>query len=196
MNAYETLGHVSPAITKMIRFDHTHTLTTAHGYETGISPRRKRAIAHTVCAALEVHAQLEEEIFYPALREAGVSDEVLDKAKPEHDGMRRWIGELRAMEPTDLRYDESFHALMREVTHHVADEEAVLLPAAERLLAPRLGELGARMTKRRIELLGPRVGEVAMNHALATPGLMLVLAGTLLTGAWIAMRAMDTREEY
>ena len=126
----------------MIRLDHSHVMVTSHKYVADATPEKKQAIVQTVCLALDIHAQLEEEIFYPALREVDGGNEVLDKAQPEHDEMRRLIGKLRAMQPGDLSYDDTFFELMRDVMHHVADEETVLLPAAERLLADRLPGVG------------------------------------------------------
>ena len=160
---------VSPPITKMIRLDHSHALVVWHKYRTEASPRRKAAIVDHVCRALEVHAQLEEEIFYPALREAAPGHPVLQKSVPEHDEMRAAIATLRGMDADDPAYDSTFAELMCKVMHHVADEEAVLLPLAEQLLADRLDELGAQMTRRRMTLLKPHAGELAMSTARAMP---------------------------
>jgi len=83
---------------------------------------------------------------------------------------------------------------MRDVMHHVADEETRLLPDAERLLSDRLGELGAQMTKRRLELAAPRAGEIAMETMRATStGTMMMAAGALLAGAYIFSRAFSSR---
>jgi hypothetical protein len=80
--------------------------------------------------------------------------------------------------------------LMRDVLHHVADEETTLLPDAERLLGDRLGELGAQMTKRRLELAAPRAGEIAVNTVRGMPASsMLVAAGALIAGTYIVKRA-------
>ncbi|WP_254926330.1 hemerythrin domain-containing protein [Bordetella genomosp. 11] len=153
----------------MIRLDHTHVLTTFHRYRAGIPPSRKAGLVGVICTALEIHATLEEEIFYPALR-AVTDDEVLRKSVPEHMEMRRLIDELRAMAPTDPRYDETVMALMRDVIHHVADEETVLLPAAERLFSEtRLQELGGEMTRRRLRLAGPRAPQIARDMARGMP---------------------------
>jgi hypothetical protein len=65
---------------------------------------------------------------------------------------------------------------MRDVLHHVADEETTLLPDAERRLAGQLGNLGAAMTKRRLQLLGPNLGEVAVNTVRAFPAASLLSA--------------------
>lgn len=188
-----TLAKLSPAITKMIRMDHTHVMANYHRYETDASPARKKAIVETICLALEVHAQLEEEIFYPALREAAPDNQVLHKSKPEHDEMKRLVAQLRGMEPDDDSYDLRFQELMRDVIHHVADEESVLLPAAELLLKDRLAELGAQMTKRRLELAGPRAAEIAMNQARAMPGGAMLMAGGLLAGGYLISRAFSSR---
>ncbi|CAB3799597.1 hypothetical protein LMG28138_04684 [Pararobbsia alpina] len=83
--------------------------------------------------------------------------------------MRAIIDKLRAMGPENAAYDELFLQLMREVMHHVADEETVLLPAAERALEHELRPLGAKMTRRRLQLLGQRPREIALNTAGTLP---------------------------
>lgn len=184
------MNSLSPSITNMIRMDHTHVLTTFHQYEAGTNPKTKQALVNTACLALEIHAQLEEEIFYPAMRSVAGDRGALDKSVPEHDEIRRLIASLRAMEPTDAAYDQTFLSLMRDVMHHVADEETTLLPEAERLLADRLGELGAQMTRRRLELTAPRAGELASNAIRAFPtSSMLVAAGAVLAGTYLAKRS-------
>lgn len=179
-----------PNATNMIRLDHTHTLATFHQYKTTSKPQVKRGLVNTVCLALEVHAQLEEEIFYPAVREVSDS-EALQKAVPEHAEMKRLIGLLRDMEPEDVRYDDTFMELMRDVMHHVADEETLVLPEAERLLQDQLGELGSRMMKRRLELVAPRTGDIAVNMARAMPGPSIaMLAGATFAGMLLGRRLM------
>ena len=96
------------------------------------------------------------------------------------------------MKPNDPAYDETFMQLMRDVMHHVADEETSLLPDAERVLADRLGELGAEMTKRRMQLMAPRTGEFAANAMRGFPtSSMLVAAGAVLAGTYFAKRAFE-----
>ena len=178
------MSQLSPSITNLIRLDHTHVLSAFHQYEIGSSPRVKRGLVDNVCLAIEIHAQLEEEIFYPAVR-AVTGNEALRKSVPEHDEMRRLIAKLREMEPTDADYDRTFMEPMRDVMHHVADEETVLLPDAERSLADQLEELGAAMTRRRLELVAPKTLEIAWNTARALP------ASNVLMGAGaIALVAM------
>lgn len=187
------LSRISPSITNMIRMDHTHVLTTFHQYEADASPRVKKGLADQVCVALEIHAQLEEEIFYPALRAVADTD-MVRKSVPEHDEMRRLINQLRKLEPLAENFDETFYQLMNTVMHHVADEETLLLPAAERVLADQLGELGARMTKRRLQLAAPRTGEIAGSMARSMgAGTVVAGAGALLACSYLLSRPRGLR---
>jgi hemerythrin superfamily protein len=184
------LKQVSPSPTTMIRMDHTHVLATFHRYHIDTPAKTKRSLVNLICSLLEVHAQLEEEIFYPAMRDLASDGALVDKSFPEHAEMKRLIAQLREMEPHDPRYDETVMELMRDVIHHVADEETMLLPDAERRLGDRLGELGAQMTKRRLELTAPRVGEMARNAVTAMPVSSMVLtAGAVVAGAYLVTRA-------
>jgi hemerythrin superfamily protein len=190
----QLLSRISPSVTNMIRMDHTHVLTTFHQYESDASARVKKGLVDQVCVALEIHAQLEEEIFYPALR-AVADTEFVRKSVPEHDEMRRLISQLRKREPADAGFDETFYQLMNTVMHHVADEETLLLPAAERVLADQLGELGMRMTKRRLQLAAPRTGEIAgsMARSVGGAGAVVAGAGALLACSYLFARPRSLR---
>lgn len=190
MDAMNSMAaHLSPSATKMIRMDHAQAVALFHKLGADASPgARDGAITHLL-AALEIHAQLEEELFYPCLRDNGVQSEALDKAVPEHAEMKGLITKVRSLEGQRAAQDDAVCALMNAVLHHVADEETMLLPAAERFVGQhKLSELGAAMTKRRIELARPRAGELAGSLARAMPvktALMAVgalLAGGLLLG--------------
>jgi hemerythrin superfamily protein len=188
------LKKLSPTITDMIRFDHSHVLVTFHQYTAAAKPKVKKALADTIGSALEIHATLEEEIFYPAMRGLDSNEPVLLKSVPEHNEMRRLISELRNTPSTDVRHDQLLQELMRDVIHHVADEETVLLPHAERVLSKdRLSELGAEMTKRRIELVGPKAGKLALDTAIgfsgSTTALVLGVIGTLAAATLLTRKA-------
>jgi hemerythrin-like domain-containing protein len=202
MNA---ITRLAPSITTMIRMDHTHAMTLFHRFKADTSPNRKRALVRNACLAIEIHAQLEEEIFYPALRSVLTGDEVLDKSEPEHQRMRQLIGELRERLGANddanagTAFDDRFMDLMRLVIHHVADEETQLLPAAERLLADRLSDLGVEMTNRRIELLKPHAGELAATTIRSFPvgavaGAALLTAGAMAVGAMLFARGSKSTQ--
>ena len=189
---------ITPSITTMIRMDHSQVLAVFHRYKPDVLPAKKRALVTNACLSIEIHAQLEEEIFYPALRQVLSGDEVLEKSEPEHAQMRTLIGELRGLMgrdgPTDeAACDEKFFELMRLVMHHVADEDTRLLPAAERLLRDQLGRLGIDMTKRRLELMKPHAAEFAESTVRSFPagapaGAALLTAGAVAVGAMLLPR--------
>jgi len=106
MSIFDTV--LSPRITTMIRLDHTHVLAAFHRYSADTAPSRKAAIVNAACGALEIHAKLEEEIFYPALKKIQPTETALDKSVPEHDEMRATIAELRGMSADSPRFDELF----------------------------------------------------------------------------------------
>ncbi|MDP9891392.1 hemerythrin superfamily protein [Variovorax boronicumulans] len=183
------VSRLFPSATNMIRLDHTHVLSTFHQYKASAPVRVKKGLVNTMCTALEVHAQLEEEIFYPAVR-AVTQNELIAKSLDEHQEMRRLIGLLRQMEPEARDYDDTVAELMRDVMHHVADEETLVIPEAERLLADELGELGMRMTKRRLQLVGPRSGEIALDMGRAASGntAAIAMVGLAAVGLLVARR--------
>jgi hemerythrin superfamily protein len=179
-----SLKRLSPSITDMIRFDHSHVMVTFHQYTKDKRPSVKKALAETICDALEIHATLEEEIFYPVMRPRAADQKVMEKSEPEHMELRRIFDELRATDPRDSRHDEVMFVLMRDVQHHVADEETVLLPEAEQTLSKeRLSELGSEMTKRRLQLVTPKAGKIARNTAVgfsgSTAAIVMGVAGAL-----------------
>jgi hypothetical protein len=182
------MSQLSPSVTNLIRLDHTHVLAAFHQYELGSPARVKKGLADNLCLAIEIHAQLEEEIFYPALR-AVADTEILRKSTPEHDEMRGLIARLRNMPVDNIAFDDTFFELMRHVMHHVADEETLLLPAAERLLPAQLGELGARMNRRRLELAVPRAPELASSIARGMSlGSVFAAGSAALAGALLLTR--------
>ena len=184
------LSQLLPSATNMIRLDHTHVLSTFHQYKAGAPARVKKGLVNTLCTALEVHAQLEEEIFYPAVREV-TQNELIARSVEEHEEMRRLISLLRRMEPEARDYDDTVTQLMRDVMHHVADEETLVIPEAERLLADDLRQLGLRMTKRRLQLVGPRSGEIALNMGRAASGntAAIAMVGLAAVGLLVARRS-------
>ena len=187
---------LSPTATKMIRMDHSHVLAQFHKLDPETNETVRGGVLRSICAALEIHAQLEEEIFYPALRSAGIQLPELNKSVPEHDEMRRLIERVRSLGSDGSQQNDAIYELMNAVMHHVADEETKLLPAAEKALGKeRLSELGAEMTARRLELAKPRAAELALNMAKAAPGkTALATVGVLVAGTMIVNRMRRKRD--
>jgi len=109
----------------------------------------KRELARRVCSALSVHAQIEEEIFYPVMRKHGKdARELVDEAAVEHQSMKDIIGRLQDAPLDDPLYDAGVKVLSEYVKHHVKEEENELFPEAKSSDVD-LDALGMTMAKRK-----------------------------------------------
>lgn len=111
----------------------------------------KQYIVETCCAELTIHAQLEEELFYPAAREAIDDLDLLDEAEVEHASAKQLISELSAMQPGDDLYDAKFTVLGEYVKHHIEEEEGELFKKVKKSELD-LEELGEELLQRRMAL--------------------------------------------
>jgi iron-sulfur cluster repair protein YtfE (RIC family) len=116
---------------------------------------KKVDIFNEINAALEVHATIEEEIFYPAVKKARsqhVKDEVRE-AYEEHKQIKTLLGEIATITAADESYDMKLKVLKEDVEHHVKDEEGEMFPDAKKFLSERrLVELGNELEKRKQQL--------------------------------------------
>lgn len=113
----------------------------------------KKALADTICGMLEVHTQIEEEIFYPALRAASAPEDMMDEADVEHEGAKDLIAKIKAASPGDDHYDAKVKVLSEYIEHHVNEEEqrGGLFTKAKKLKLD-LDALGAALAVRAEEL--------------------------------------------
>jgi hemerythrin-like domain-containing protein len=119
---------------------------------------RKADLADEICYELSVHATLEEEIFYPAVRSLIDNDELIDECEVEHAGARDLISQLEVMYPGDEHYDATIAVLAEEVERHIDKEEGIIFPAARKakLDMQRIGEqLQARKEQLEEDLSSP-----------------------------------------
>jgi hemerythrin superfamily protein len=112
------------------------------------------ALARQICSELTVHAQIEEEIFYPALRDAIDTPELLDEAQAEHQQAKALIAQIEALQEAGPAMDELVSQLARAVEHHVKEERDHLFPKARAAEDLDLDELGARLKERQQQLQG------------------------------------------
>jgi iron-sulfur cluster repair protein YtfE (RIC family) len=111
----------------------------------------KLALARKICDDLTVHASIEEEIFYPALRKVIDAPALLDEAEAEHQEAKELIAQIEAMPAADAEMDELVSQLARAVEHHVKEERTQLFPKA-RAAAMDLDALGQQLRQRQQEL--------------------------------------------
>ena len=111
-----------------------------------------RQVVRTVCEDLRVHTTLEEEIFYPAVREAIEDEDIMNEAAVEHETAKTLIDQLENMEPDDPNYFATFTVLGEYVMHHVKEEEGEMFPQAKKAKELDLEALGEQMRARKGEL--------------------------------------------
>ena len=112
----------------------------------------KKKLADQICTALTLHAAIEEEIFYPAVRAASKdAADPLDEALVEHAGAKDLIAQLQDMDPEDDLYDAKVKVLGEQIEHHVGEEEGEIFPKAKKAGLDMAG-LGSEMAMRKDEL--------------------------------------------
>lgn len=113
----------------------------------------KSAIVHQICDELKIHTELEEDIFYPAVRKAIDDSDLMDEALVEHAGAKDLIAQLEDASPDDDLYDAKVAVLGEQINHHVKEEEGQMFPKAKKAKVDTEA-LGATMLKRKIALMG------------------------------------------
>lgn len=112
---------------------------------------QKRELVSKTCIALTIHATIEEEIFYPAMREFLDEDDLLDDALVEHDIAKEMIAEIEDMSHYEALYDARFRVLGEYVNHHFLEEEEELFPRIREAKFD-LVDIGRRLRERRDDL--------------------------------------------
>jgi len=107
---------------ELLKADHRAVEELFAKYETTRGSATKAKLAQQICLELSIHATIEEEIFYPAVRGA-VDDDMMDEAYVEHDGAKMLIAELMEGDVGDDFYDAKVKVLSEEIKHHVKEEE-------------------------------------------------------------------------
>jgi hypothetical protein len=140
--------------THLLMEDHRKVEDLFEQYEKASGDGRKERIARQICTELKVHAMIEEEIFYPALR-GKIEDEDLDEAYVEHDGAKMLINEIEAGGPNEHFFDAKVKVLQEQIEHHVEEEEKARGNIFQQARASDvdLDALGRQMEARKAELM-------------------------------------------
>ena len=112
---------------------------------------KKRELVNKICLELNVHTQLEEEIFYPPVRKAIKDELLMNEAEVEHDGAKSLIAQIQSMDPADPMYDAKVTVLGEYVDHHVKEERTEMFTKA-RASKVNLVKMRDVLQARRVEL--------------------------------------------
>lgn len=138
--------------TAMLRADHKKVSELFEEYEKVRAVTKKKDLVTQICTELTVHAQIEEEIFYPAVKQALKDTKLVPEATIEHATLKELIAQVRDVDPDGEMFDAKIKVLSEYVKHHVKEEQNEIFP---KLQATKLDtvELGARMSARKDELM-------------------------------------------
>lgn len=140
----------------MLRADHKRVSELFAEYDKARSDTKKKDLVSTICTELSVHAQVEEEIFYPAVKRALRDKELVPEATVEHATLKDLIAQVDGITPDGEMFDAKVKVLSEYVKHHVKEEQTEMFPKAKKTNLDMLA-LGAQMASRKSELLAGRI---------------------------------------
>ncbi|MDF3075415.1 MAG: Hemerythrin cation binding domain protein [Alphaproteobacteria bacterium] len=145
-----------PNALTLLREDHTEVSEMFEKFEKRkdkMTSTQKQTLVEEICAALTVHAQIEEEIFYPAVRPEIDDEDLMDEAVVEHQSLKELIAKIEDEGPEGEYYDAHVIVLGEYVKHHVKEEQGEMFKKV-RATDIDLKELGGRLEQRKMELMG------------------------------------------
>lgn len=136
----------------LLKADHKEVSAMVGQFKKSRSESKQAELAEQICAALEVHAEIEEEIFYPAARDAlRKNGDLIDEAEVEHTSLKDLIAKIKGGSPGDPIWKAEVKVLGEYVTHHVKEEEGEMFPKVRKTRLD-LQAIGEQMAQRKAEL--------------------------------------------
>jgi hemerythrin superfamily protein len=145
---------VQDATTLLIE-DHKLVDGLFKAYENALTKTIKKKLVSQICMELSVHTQLEEEIFYPAVKKALKDHELVPEATVEHETLKSLIAQVEGVEPDGEMFDARIKVLCEYVEHHVKEEQEEMFPKAKATQLD-MKELGGQIAARKQELMAKR----------------------------------------
>lgn len=139
----------------LLRADHKVVSDLFEQFEKTRSDARKAAIVAQICKELTVHTEIEEEIFYPAVKAALKDHELVPEANVEHASVKDLIAQVEGKTPDGEMYDAKVKVMGEFVKHHVKEEQNEMFPKAKKTKLDMVA-LGAQMAARKQELMSAR----------------------------------------
>lgn len=124
--------------------------TRYEGLRGGNAVRAKRDVADEITKELSVHAAIEEQVFYPGVRDA-IGEDLVEEAIEEHQEVKKILAELDGLDPKEARFDSLLTSLVQDVRHHVEEEEGEMFPRFRAAISQdRLLGMGESMQKLKV----------------------------------------------
>lgn len=147
-----SVGSKGPDAIALLKADHKAVDSLFLEFKSARSVNRKNLLVEKICKELSVHAQVEEEIFYPAVKAALKDKKLIPEAIVEQETMAHLISQVKGIEPDGEDYDAKVMVLCEYVKHHVKEEHTEMFPKAKKTKLD-MKDLGAKLQARKAELL-------------------------------------------
>jgi len=121
-----------PNALSLLKEDHARVKSMFERFERTNAHSAKQDLAERICRELSLHAELEEEVFYPRVRESIADDDLMNEAEVEHTTAKELIAKIEARAPSDGSFDALVKVLGEYVIHHVKEEESEMFPKVRR----------------------------------------------------------------
>ncbi|TFW30153.1 hemerythrin domain-containing protein [Duganella callida] len=144
----------------MLEADHKKVKTLFENFEV-LSDRSKvskKKLADQICLELSIHAEIEEQIFYPAVRGPVKDEDLMDEAVVEHASAKELIAQISEMDPGDDLYDAKIKVLSEQIEHHVEEEEGDMFPKV------RKGDVDLVALGKQMATLKETLGAAVLNN--------------------------------
>lgn len=141
----------SQEATALLKADHRRVSDLFEQYEKSRSTAKKKTLVTSICMELGIHAKVEEEIFYPAVKTALKDKEMVPEATVEHATLKELIAQVEGKEPDGEMFDAKIKVMSEYVKHHVKEEETEMFPKARKSKLD-MKALGAQLAARQEEL--------------------------------------------
>ncbi len=134
---------------ELLKSDHREAMGLMKQIETADKgDASSKTIFNELKAALTLHTRIEEQVFYPALRNHAETSDMITESVEEHKEVDELLAEMTAMSPEDDAFMDKFIELRDSVSHHVEEEETEMFPKAEKILGrERLNQMGEEMAQ-------------------------------------------------
>jgi iron-sulfur cluster repair protein YtfE (RIC family) len=138
-----------PDVIKLLETDHREVEDLFAKAES-TSGAAKQEVVNKIATELTMHAQIEEQIVYPAMREAGLND-IVEESEQEHSQVKQLVAQLEATDATTEEVDPILAELKADVEHHVDEEETEAFPQfRDAVDRAQLQELAARVQEAKL----------------------------------------------
>lgn len=155
----------------LLKHDHDEVKKLFGQFEKASSEAKQGQLCSEICTELTIHAQIEEQDFYPEVRRHEDMVDMVLESLEEHRQVKELVEKLKGMQPGNSRMEPDMKVLKEDVEHHVQEEEEEMFPKVKKAISKeRLEQLGQMLKQRKMALKGQMSGQPRITEEVKEPG--------------------------